>query len=212
MGGSTNLPTSGQGVGDGSWASWYQLSVWEAEGRTSEPQEPPFPVASAQVRREAMGQIYGWVDGKEPPENNVLSRALWAYYSRVNSSTLQTWACQALCMIAEYHLACVTRGSPVTSPILPMELEERLPPIADYAPLEDRMGITDVRVQDNWAWTLRVAVWCYRLDMAVNDRDSSNSLARSRHQRGDILAYFLGPGTVWRLTFEDVVTQVLREN
>ena len=29
---------------------------------------------------------------------------------------------------------------------------------------------------------------------------------------GDILAYFLGPGTAWRLTFEDVVTQVLREN
>ena len=29
---------------------------------------------------------------------------------------------------------------------------------------------------------------------------------------GFLLAYFLGPGTAWRLTFEDVVTQVLREN
>ena len=29
---------------------------------------------------------------------------------------------------------------------------------------------------------------------------------------GFLLAYFLGPGTAWKLTFEDVVTQVLREN
>ena len=209
---STNPPTSGRGAGDGSWASWYQLSLQEAESRISEPQGPPFPVASAQARREAMGQIYGQVDGKELPEHNVLLRALQVYYSQADLSTLQTWACQALCMIAEYHLACVTRGSPVRSPILPAELEERLPPIGDYAPLEDHTGVTDVRVQDNWARTLRVAMWCHHLDMAVNDRESSNSLARSRHQRGDILAYFLGPWTAWRLTFKDVVTQVLQEN
>ena len=29
---------------------------------------------------------------------------------------------------------------------------------------------------------------------------------------GVLLAYFLGPGTAWRLTFEDVVAQVLKEN
>ena len=29
---------------------------------------------------------------------------------------------------------------------------------------------------------------------------------------GVLLAYFLGPRTAWRLTFEDVVTQVLKEN
>ena len=29
---------------------------------------------------------------------------------------------------------------------------------------------------------------------------------------GVLLAYFLGPGTAWRLTFEGVVTQVLKEN
>ena len=159
-----------------------------------------------------MGQIYGRVDGKELPEHNVLSRALQVYYSQADLLTLQTWACQALCMITEYHLACVTRGSRVTSPILPAELEECLPPIGDYAPLEDHTGVTNVRVQDNRAQTLRVAMWCHHLDMAVNDRESSNSLARSRHQRGDILAYFLGPWTAWRLTFEDVVTQVLQEN
>ena len=57
-----------------------------------------------------------------------------------------------------------------------------------------------------------MAVWCHRLDMAVSDPNSSQSLIKARHQMGFLLAYFLGPGTAWRLTFEDVVTQVLREN
>ena len=41
---------------------------------------------------------------------------------------------------------------------------------------------------------------------------SSRSLVRSRHCYGDLLAYFLGPGTTWELSFEDVVIQVLKEN
>ena len=41
---------------------------------------------------------------------------------------------------------------------------------------------------------------------------SSRSLVRSRHCCGDLLAYFLSPGTAWELCFEDVVTQVLKEN
>ena len=41
-------------------------------------------------------------------------------------------------MIAEYHMACVTRGAPVTSPILPGIIEDKLPPLGGYAPPEDR--------------------------------------------------------------------------
>ena len=41
---------------------------------------------------------------------------------------------------------------------------------------------------------------------------SSGSLVRSQHQLGNLLAYFLGLGTAWELRFEDVVTQVLKEN
>ena len=41
---------------------------------------------------------------------------------------------------------------------------------------------------------------------------SSRSLVRSRHHCGDLLAYFLGLRTAWELRFEDVVTQVLKEN
>ena len=110
-------------------------------------------------------------------------------------------------------MACVTRGSAVTSPILPRELAERLPPLADYAPPEDQSGTTDVQIRDHWARTLRVAVLCHRLDMALSEEPgSSKSLVRSRHHCGDLLAYFLSPGTAWELRFEDVVTQVLKEN
>ena len=110
-------------------------------------------------------------------------------------------------------MACMTRGPPVTSPIVPGELEDCLPPLADYASPEDRSGATDIRVRDHRARTLRVAVWCHRLDMALREEPAaSGSLVRSRHRLGCLLAYFLGPGTAWELQFEDVVTQVLKEN
>ena len=185
----------------------------EAKGRISEPQGPPYPSGTGEARWEAIGQIYDPVDGKVPPSYNIASEALWAYYTRVDPQTLNTWACQILCMITEYHMACMTRGSPVTSPIVPRELKERLLPLADYAPPEDRSGATDVRIRDHQARTLRVAIWCHQLDMAPSKEPaSSGSLVRSRHRLGCLLAYFLGPRTAWELQFEDIVTQVLKEN
>ena len=153
-----------------------------AGGGISEPQGPPYLIGMAEVRREAVSQIYDRVNGKEPPSHNIVSEALRAYYTRVDPQTLNTWVCQILCMIAEYHMACMTRGPPVTSLILPGELQDRLPPLADYASPEDRSGTTDIRVRDHWARTLRVAVWCHWLDMALSEEPaSSGSLVKSRH-------------------------------
>ena len=200
-------------MGDSTWTDWYQMVLCEAGGGISEPQGPPYLIRMAEVRWEAVGQIYDQVNGKEPPSHNIVSEALWAYYTRVNPQTLNTWACQILCMIAEYHMACMTRGPPVTSPIFPGKLQDRLLPLADYASSEDRSGTTDIRVRDHQARTLRVAVWCHRLDMALNEEPaSSGSLVRSRHQLERLLAYFLGPRTTWELQFKDVVTLVLKEN
>ena len=179
----------------------------------SELQGPPYPIGPAQARWEAIGQIYNSVDGKDPPPCNIASEALWAYYSGVDPWTLKTWACQILCMISEYHMACVTRGSPVTSPILPGVIEERLPPLTDYAQLEDRSGVTDVRIRDHQARTLWVAMWFHRLDMALSEEPAaSGSLVQAQHSPGHLLAYFLVPGTTWSLQFKDVIDQVLREN
>ena len=116
-------------------------------------------------------------------------------------------------MISEYHMACVTRGLPVTSPILPEVIEDKLPPLAGYTLPEDRSGVTDVRVQDHQAKTLRVAIWLHRLDMALSGEPAaSGSLVQARHTLGHLLTHFLAPGTTWGLQFEDVVDQVLWEN
>ena len=97
-------------------------------------------------------------------------------------------------------MACVTRGSPVTSLIVPRGLEEHLLPLADYSPPKDRSGATDIRIRDHRARTLLVAVLCHRLDIALSKEPaSSGSLVRSRHQLGNLLAYFLSPGTAWEL-------------
>ena len=110
-------------------------------------------------------------------------------------------------------MACMTRGSAVTSPILPRELVECLLPLADYTAPEDQSGTTNVWIRDHRTRTLRVAVLCHRLDMALSEEPaSSGSLVKSRHHCGNLLAYFLGPGTAWELRFKDVVTQVLKEN
>ena len=130
-GGPSNLPPCRGGAGDGTWTDWYEMYMREIQGRISEPPGPPYPIGLVEVRREAVGQIYDRVDGKELPSHNIASKALQAYYTRIDPQTLSTWACQILCMITEYHMACMTRGSPVTSPIVPRGLEECLPPLAD---------------------------------------------------------------------------------
>ena len=113
------------------------------------------------MRQEAISQIYNSVDRKYRLPCNIASEALRAYYSGVDPWTLKTWACE-------------TRGSPVTSPILPGVIEERLPPLTDYTQPEDRSGVTDVRVWDHQARTLRVAVWLHRLDMALSEEPAAS--------------------------------------
>ena len=209
--GPVDLPSEREGAGDGQM--WYEWSIWGAGGEAFESQGPPYPIGTAQVRWEAIGQIYNHMAGKDPPPCNVASEAIQAYYPRIEARTLKTWACQVLCMIFEYHMACVTRGSLVTSPILPGVIEDKLPPLTNYALPEDRSGVTDVRVWDHQARTLRVAVWLHRLDMALGKEPAaSGSLVQARHSLSCLLAYFLAPGTAWGLQFKDVVDQVLWEN
>ena len=107
----SSQPTPGREGAD----DWYNMYMRDAQGMISEPPVPLYPVGTAEARKEAIGHIYDQVAGKEPPTHNVASRALRAYYTRVDPQTLSTWACQILCMIGEYHMACMTRGSTVTA-------------------------------------------------------------------------------------------------
>ena len=73
-GGPVDQPPGKEGAGD-SW-DWYKRSIWGAEGGTSEPQGPPYPIGTAQARREAIGQIYNCVAGKDPPLCAILPQRL----------------------------------------------------------------------------------------------------------------------------------------
>ena len=118
---------------------------------------------------------------------------------------------QVLCMIAEYHLACATRGSTTTSPILPEAVEQYLPPLVDYAH-PGSTGLTDVWVCNHKSSSLHVGVWLHQMDMSLSwEREASESLVQLRHIRGPLLSYLLAPGTS-NLRFEEVVSRVLQEN
>ena len=114
-------------------------------------------------------------------------------------------------MIAEYHLACATGGSMTTSPILPEAVEQYLPPLVEYAH-PGGTGLTDVRVCDHKASSLRMGVWLHRVDLSLScEREASESLVQSRHVRGPLLSYLLAPWTC-NVHFEEVVSRVLQEN
>ena len=160
------------GAGDGS--SWFeQVSHEEARQgackrkRTDTDQQAPgrpFPLGSEEARKEVMGAIYEHAAGQEPPQRNITSRAISTYYPDFTPAAVKIVAGQVLCMIAEYHLACATRGSMTTSPILPEAVEQYLPPLVDYACLGGT-GLTDVRVRDHKSSSLHVGVWLHRMDI-----------------------------------------------
>ena len=110
--------------------------------------------------KEAMGAIYEHTADQELPQRNVASRAISAYYPNFTPTAVKTVASQVLCMIAKYHLACATRGSTTTSPILPEAVEQYLPLLVDYA-CPGSTGLTDVRVRDHKASSLHVGVWLH---------------------------------------------------
>ena len=114
-------------------------------------------------------------------------------------------------MISEYHTACMINGSSTTSPIPSPEIEDKLPHLVNYTRLAGT-GITDVRVQDNKAKSLRVVVWLHQLDMSLSqEEDATRSLVVSRHTQGCLLGYFLAPGTS-NLSYGEVLTQVIKQN
>ena len=158
-----------------------------------------------------MAIIHEHVKGLEPAQKNIASRAISASYPDFTPAAVQGVASQVLCMIAEYHLACATRGSATTSPILPEAVVHYLPPLEDYI-RSGSTGITDVQVHDHKSHSLQVGVWLHRMDMSLSwEQEASESLVPSRHVRGALLGYLLAPGT-GNLHFEEVVTQVIQEN
>ena len=206
------------GAGDGQ--SWYDQVTHEDAGKNAnkrkrtdtDQQAPghPFSLGSGSDRKEAMHAIYEHVADQELPQKNIASLAIRTYYPNFTPAAVRTVASQVLCMIAEYHLACIIRGSTTTSPILPNAIEQYLPPLVDYI-CPGSTGLTDVRVHDHKTRSLHVGVWLHQMDMTLSwEKEASESLVQLRHSKG-LLSYLLAPRT-GNLCFEEVVNRVLQEN
>ena len=159
----TRGPMTSEGSGESSWmeggvgddASWDDLVTRAEAGpgaskrkKTNAGQPAsrcPFPLASEEARKGAMGTIYEHAKGLEPSQRNIASRAISACYPDFTPAAVKGVASQVLCTIAEYHLACFTRGSTMMSPILPEAVEPYLPLLENYAH-PSSTGLTDVRV------------------------------------------------------------------
>ena len=154
-------PTTSEGSGKSSWmeggagdgasrddlVTHAEASPGASKRKKTDAGQPaphrPFPLASEGARKEAMGLIHEHAVGLEPPQKNIALRAISAYYPDFTLAAVEGLVSQVLCMIAEYHLACATRGSTTMSPILLEAVEQYLPPLVDYA-RPGGTGITDV--------------------------------------------------------------------
>ena len=59
LGDPVNPPPGRGGVGDSTWADWYQMTMHRPGGETSVSQGPPYLIGMAQARWDAVSQIYG---------------------------------------------------------------------------------------------------------------------------------------------------------
>ena len=109
--GSSGEPSPmGGGAGDGQ--SWYEQVTHEdarknanKRKRTDTDQQAPghpFSLGSEPDRTEAMSAIYEHVAGQEPPQKNIASWAISAYYPNFTPTAVKTVVSQVPCMIAEY--------------------------------------------------------------------------------------------------------------
>ena len=104
--------------------------------------------ASRVTREEGAHAIFGYVKGISACPDNIVTPALRAAFPDWDDRKITTWSNQLLCSISEYQLACITRGAKYCAPLLPEEIEAKLPPLADYL-VSDRHAVVDVHPKDN---------------------------------------------------------------
>ena len=171
----------------------------------------PFPIASQATREEEAHAIFGYVRGISACPENIVTLALRAAFPDLDNQKITTWSNQLLCSISEYQLACITRGAKYCAPLLPEEIEAKLPPLAGYL-VSDRCAVVDVRPKDNQRRALRVAVWLHSLDQnLLGSEEAAVSLHLSDHRKGSLLNHFLSPGTSYLRT-KDVFAHAVEDN
>ena len=184
------------------WSSPRRWEIWSPH---------PFPLQDSEGRHEAVQQLYCHAGEHAPARHDVAAQGMASHHPDLEAGTAKNLNNMVLCMILEYHLACLSQGPSYISPVLLEAAKNFLPSMKEYIAGGDFQGTRDVRVLEK-AKTLREAVWLHRLDMAATgDRTASYSLDTTRHGRRPLLELLLAPQAS-NLTFEEVVNRVLCEN
>ena len=217
-------PMETGGAGDGqSWAEQVEAHEEESFQRSrpakrlrsqSRRREPtsrlPFPLQDSEGRFASIAQLCQHAAAQPATPHNVAGQVIMHLHPDLLSQKATSLTNQVSCMIAEYHLTASTRQSSL-HPIVPHEVAPLLPSLKSYVPGVSFEGSRDMRVMDH-AMALRVAVWLYQLDMAVEGEVlASETLEARQHHLGPLLESFLIPRTSG-LTYQEVVDRVLMEN
>ena len=118
---------------------------------------------------------------------------------------------QLVAMISEYLLMCSAHPGNLVSPVVPKELERRLRPLTEYLTRVRGIETSDLRLRER-AHTMQVAVYLHCIEANYEEGEvGNNSLVEAHHHQGPLLDFFLAI-TNGAVTFEEVITQVLREN
>ena len=201
------VPMETGGVGDGqSWVEQVEAGTkeeWRRDRPTKwhrssprrwEIRSPhPFPLQDSEGRHEAIQQLYHHAGECAPACHDVAAQGMATHHPDLEAGATKSLNNMVLCMILEYHLTCLSQGPSYISPVLLEAAKNLLPSMEEYMVGGDFQGTWDARGLER-AKTLQVAVWLHCLDMATaGDRTASYSLDTTRHSRGPLLEFLLGP-------------------
>ena len=130
----------------------------------------PFPLQDNEGRHEVVQQLYWHAGELTLACHDVAAQGMACHYPDMEPGKAKSLNNQVLCMILEYHLTCLSRGSSCISPVLLEAAKDLLPPIEEYLANDSFQGTSKLRVLEK-AKTLWVAVWLHHL---VHDPGSHN--------------------------------------
>ena len=174
----------------------------------------PFPLQSDEERKQACKSLYEAVRDINVIQSNWMFEMIMACLvnDRCSQGDVVQFTNLLLASLAEYHMTTSVRPHSSMSPILPKEINKRLPDISEYMPPEDEFVLVDVRLKDAKAAIMRLAAWLHRVRMySATDPDMAQSQRHEDHQVGPLLQYFLAPGCV-PVTSDEVIDRVVTEN
>ena len=163
-------------------AKRHQSASRKWEGRSTN----PFLLQDSEGRHDAVQQLYQHAGELTLAHHDVAAQGMARHYPGMESGKAKSLNNQVFCMILEYYLTYLSRGSSSISPVLLKAAKDLLPPVEEYLADDSFQGSRDMRVLEK-AKTLWVAVWLHCLDMAAaGDGMASLSLDVTWHSRGPL--------------------------